>query len=399
MRLLIVHNTLWAHYKSLLFSQLANQLTPPDTMLVLQIALTEGNRQGLGVPDPATVGYPFELLHPGTLDSLPTPQRIVRVVRAGWAYRPDVVLLTGYYDPAQLLLGLLLKLRGCRVVLQSESTALDNPRTGWRESLKKAFVRLCDGFFCFGTRAADYLIQLGANPARIRVRNNAVVDNDLLKRTFDQAWPDRQARQAALGLPPNNLIYVGRLAEEKNLRQLLNCFAQAQRAANATDWGLILLGEGPQKAALQADVTRLGLTASVHFLPGCPWTEVPTYLALADALVLPSLSEPWGLVVNEAMACGLPVLVSDRCGCAVDLITEGQNGYTFPPAEPAELTHQLIQLMTLPVNSLQQMGEASQRRIAHWAPGPVGQAMYLEMKRLADPTAATALPQPHQRDL
>ena len=399
MRLLIVHNTLWAHYKSLLFSQLSSQIVPPDSMLVLQIALTEGNRQGLGVPDPATVGYPFQLLHPGTLDSLSTPQRIWRVVRAGWAYRPDVVLLTGYYDPAQLLLGLLLKLRGCRVVLQSESTALDNPRTGWRERLKKAFVSGCDGFFCFGTRAAEYLIQLGADPARIRVRNNAVVDNNGLKRTFDQAWPNRQTRQLALGLPPKNLIYVGRLAEEKNLALLLNSFAQARHEAISADWGLIFLGEGPQKAALQADVIRLNLTAWVHFLPGCDWTEVPTYLALADALVLPSLSEPWGLVVNEAMACGLPVLVSDRCGCAVDLVAEGQSGYTFPPNDPAALTHQLIQLMTLPAEALQQMGEVAQRLITHWAPEPVSRAMFLEMKRLANAPTALATPKPHQTDL
>lgn len=357
-------------------------------MLVIQIALTEGQRQGLGVPDPATVGYPFQLLHPGTLDSLPTRQRIVRVVRAGWAYRPDVVLLTGYYDPAQLLLGLLLKLRGCKVVLQSESTALDNPRTGWREGLKKAFVSGCDGFFCFGTRAAEYLVQLGAARARILVDNNAVVDNDLLKRIFDGAWPTRQATKTMLGLPTKNLIYVGRLAEEKNLVQLLDSFAQTQKSeTNRPDWGLIFLGEGPLKAPLQADVTRLNLDQFVRFLPGCHWTEVPNYLALADVLVLPSLSEPWGLVVNEAMACGLPVLVSDRCGCAIDLVQSGQNGYTFSPENPATLTAQLTQLMTLPDEMLRQMGEASQARIKHWAPEPVSQAMLLAMKRLvSEPT-------------
>ncbi len=389
MRLLIVHNTLWAHYKSLLFNQLASQITPSDSLLVLQIALTEGNRQGLGVPDPATVGYPFQLLHPGTLESLPTPRRIVRVIRAGWAYRPDVVLLTGYYDPAQLLLGLLLKLHGCKVILQSESTALDNSRTGWREGLKKVFLGICDGFFCFGSRAAEYLIQLGADPAHILVRNNAVVDNNLLKRIFEQAIPTREARRAALGLSAKNLIYVGRLAEEKNLIQLLNSFAEARRDVLNSGWGLIFLGEGPQKAILQAEVTRLDLGACVRFLPGCNWTEVPNYLALADALVLPSLSEPWGLVVNEAMACGRPVLVSDRCGCAVDLVQSGQNGYTFSPENPATLTARLTQLMNLPSTTLQQMGAASQAQIGQWAPGPVGRSMFLAMKQLVtEPTAS-----------
>jgi glycosyltransferase involved in cell wall biosynthesis len=97
------------------------------------------------------------------------------------------------------------------------------------------------------------------------------------------------------------------------------------------DWGLILLGDGDQKASLQAQIERLNLQDFVKILPNQPWFRVPETLALADVLVLPSLSEPWGLVVNEAMACGMPVVVSNRCGCAIDLVKDGQNGYVFDP--------------------------------------------------------------------
>lgn len=376
MRLLVIHNTLWAHYKSLLFRKLHEQTTTSDAMLVIQIALTEGHRKGLGVPDASAVGYPFTLLHNGPLEAVSLPARIRGLLTHGLAFKPDVVLLTGYYDPAQLLLGLVLKLKGCRIVLQNESTSLDNLRTGWREQIKRAFVKLCDGYFCFGTRAANYLIELGATPSRILVENNAVVDNAGLRATYLAALPNREQEQKARQLPPKNLIYVGRLIPIKNLTGLIEAFCEACRANPTANWGLILLGEGEQKAILQAQVNALTMSDKIHFLPGCDWQDVPRFLALADALVLPSQSEPWGLVVNEAMACGLPVLVSDRCGCVDDLVQDGQNGYRFDPNQPDQLADRIGQLLRLPAGDLARMGTQSARIVEAFDPNTVGKAMY-----------------------
>lgn len=376
MRLLVIHNTLWAHYKSLLFRKLHEQTATSDAMLVIQIALTEGHRKGLGVPDASAVGYPFTLLHNGPLEAVSLPARIRGLLTHGLAFKPDVVLLTGYYDPAQLLLGLVLKLKGCRIVLQNESTSLDNLRTGWREQIKRAFVKLCDGYFCFGTRAANYLIELGATPSRILVENNAVVDNAGLRATYLAALPNREQEQKARQLPPKNLIYVGRLIPIKNLTGLIEAFCEACRANPTANWGLILLGEGEQKTILQAQVNALTMSDKIHFLPGCDWQDVPRFLALADALVLPSQSEPWGLVVNEAMACGLPVLVSDRCGCVDDLVQDGQNGYRFDPNQPDQLADRIGQLLRLPAGDLARMGTQSARIVEAFDPNTVGKAMY-----------------------
>ncbi|MEZ0483585.1 glycosyltransferase family 4 protein [Fibrella aquatica] len=383
MRLLIIHNTLWAHYKSLLFRKLAEQMTTTDTMLVIQIALTEGHRAGLGVPEASAVGYPFTLLHNGPLEQVSLLSRIRGLLSHGLAFKPDVVLLTGYYDPAQLLLGLVLKAKGCRVVLQSESTSLDNARTGWRERIKKAFVSLCDGYFCFGTRAADYLVELGAKRDRILVQNNAVVDNAQLRKIFTEAKPNRLDVQRALHLAPHNLIYVGRLIAIKNLTALIDAFATACRVNSAAQWGLILLGEGDLKTALEEQVRQLNLTHRIHFLPGCNWQEVPRFMALADALVLPSQSEPWGLVVNEAMACGLPVLVSDRCGCIDDLVQDGVNGYRFDPDKTDQLADRIGRLITAAPDDLAQMGTKSARLVEAFNPDVVGKAMYNALLRLS----------------
>ena len=376
MRLLVIHNTLWAHYKSLLFRKLSEQTATSDTLLVIQIALTEGHRKGLGVPDASVVGYPFTLLHNGPLEAVSLPARIRGLLTHGLAFKPDVVLLTGYYDPAQLLLGLVLKLKGCRVVLQSESTSLDNPRTGWREQIKRGFVKLCDGYFCFGTRAADYLIQLGATPSRILVRNNAVVDNAGLRATYLAALTNRENELKARQLPPKSLIYVGRLIPIKNLTSLIDAFCEACRANPTANWGLILLGEGEQKTILQEQVNALKMNDKVRFLPGCNWQDVPRFLALANALVLPSQSEPWGLVVNEAMACGLPVLVSDRCGCVDDLVRDGQNGYRFNPNQPDQLTDQIGKLLRSTPADLTRMGTESAWIVEAFNPDSVGKAMY-----------------------
>ena len=258
--------------------------------------------------------------------------------------------------------------------MQNESTAADQQREGWKEQMKRWVFRQSDGFFCFGSQAADYLIQLGVSSEKILLRKNAV-DNKALLAAYQRALPDRVSLQQQLGLRPNNFIFVGRLIEAKNLPMLLTAFAEAHQQSTQSDtWGLILLGDGTEQAALRQQVATLGLTEQVIFLPGRPWFRVPEVLALSNVLVLPSRSEPWGLVVNEAMACGLPVIVSDRCGCAADLVQDGYNGFVINPDDPASLTHRLVQFMDNSVNT-EQLGKAAQQTIARYSPEAVAQEM------------------------
>ncbi|WP_128545219.1 glycosyltransferase family 4 protein [Larkinella soli] len=369
MKILIVHNTLWAHYKSTVFSELARQA--PDfgcQVHVLQIARSERSRAGLGKPERLNESYSHELLFDTNIEEVGTLAKTRALIGRMLAYRPDVINLTGYYDPAQLALLLLARAKGIRVVIQNESTPVDQVRSPLKEWIKRRIIGLSHGFFCFGTPQADYLMQLGARPEQILVRKNAVVDNRTLRKAFDQAVPERTAVQQNLNLKPCNFIYVGRLAPEKNLSFFLEAFARTrQEVAQGRQWGLLLLGEGPEKTALQAQAESLNLSDAVHFLPGLPWYRVPERLALADVLVLPSRSEPWGLVVNEAMVCGMPVLVSDRCGCAQDLVRDGVNGYTFDPEQPEVLSRSLERIMSGQAD-LPAMGRASGQIIGSYTP-------------------------------
>ena len=384
MRILIVHNLLWAHYKSSVFEalqHLADQ-QPGVTVNVLQIARNERSRAGLEVaPGAPTYAYNHELLFDKFLEDVGLRQRAFALLRRAKAFRPNVITLTGYYDPAQILLLVWAKTKGIRVVMQNESTAVDHRRGGWKEKLKQWIIGRCDGFFCFGSQSAAYLIDLGVRSEKILLQKNAV-DNNALRATYERALPNRTKEQQTLGLRPNNVVFVGRLIGYKNLPTLLTAFAEArQQSPNGADWGLILLGDGPEQDALENQIKELNLTDAVHLLPGRPWYEVPDVLALANVLVLPSWSEPWGLVVNEAMACGLPVIVSNRCGCVPDLVHDGQNGFVFDPDQPAELIRRLLGFMNGTLDT-ERMSRVARRLIAPYAPEAVAAEMLDGFKKL-----------------
>jgi glycosyltransferase involved in cell wall biosynthesis len=129
----------------------------------------------------------------------------------------------------------------------------------------------------------------------------------------------------------------------------------------------VLLGDGPLLPEVNQTIKRLNLSGTVHLHGFKQYSELPSYYGLAGAFVHASTSEQWGLVVNEAMAAGLPVIVSDRCGCAPDLVADGVNGYTFPPHDPDALAERLC-LLTTAESTRATMGKASRDRIADWGP-------------------------------
>lgn len=379
MRILIVHNLLWAHYKSSVFQALQHLVDQRSDieMKVLQIARNEQSRAALtaDADDKAPVyTYDYELLFDRYWEEISLSERTKALFRHAAAFKPDIINLTGYYDPAQILLLVWAKARGIRVIMQNESTEADQQRSGLKEQIKQWIFNRCDGFFCFGSQAADYLFQFGVSPGQILLRKNAV-DNKALLTAYKKALPGRRDEQQRLGLRPNNFIFVGRLAETKNLPLLLTCFAEARKqSVNEQAWGLILLGDGLERERLVELSSTLDLADQVKLLPGRPWYQIPAVLALSDVLVLPSRSEPWGLVVNEAMACGLPVIVSDRCGCAADLVQDDRNGFVFDPDMPDQLIVHLTQFMD-GLAPAKQMGEAAQQFIVQYSPEAVAQEM------------------------
>lgn len=224
--------------------------------------------------------------------------------------------IAGYGRPEYVLFILLGRLLGCRITLFAESWYGEGRA---KNRLKGLFLRACcHGFLLSGIRAREHFEQrLGIPPWRIFIPYS-VVDND----HFAQRS----------GAPREKIVLcVARFSPEKNLPLLIRSFEASRLAATHH---LRIIGGGPQEEALRAaikDPRRVELAGWVGY------RDLPAEYARARFFVLPSRFEPWGLVVNEAMAAGLPVIVSDACGCQPDLVGPA-NGFVFPAGDGAALT-------------------------------------------------------------
>lgn len=320
--------------------------------------------------------YDYEVLFETSLDQVKLWPRTKALLKKVRNYRPDVLNLTGWYDPAQWVLLFYAKWMGIKVVISNESNVRDHLRMGMKERFKQFLLSQADGFFCFGQSSAAYLGKLGAKPSKIFTQKAAVVDNDVILAHYQKAIVERESRKKIKNWSRYNFIFVGRLIPPKNLPLLIEAFAEI--STETAEWGLVLLGEGDQKAHLQQLAQHV---QNVHFEAGVPWYEVAEYLALADMLILPSESEPWGLVVNEAMICGLPVLVSEPSGCVEDLVQVGQNGFIFNPHQKQDLVDKM-RFFTQNPEKLTQMGEASREIVALFEPEKVAHEMLEGIKKL-----------------
>jgi glycosyltransferase involved in cell wall biosynthesis len=184
---------------------------------------------------------------------------------------------------------------------------------------------------------------------------------------YEEAFLIKDSVKKQYNLSQFNFIYAGRFSPIKNLLMLVEAFAEVTKRVDIEhDWGLILSGDGSEKEALKSLVSSKSIKG-ITFLPSCEWHEVPARYALADVAILPSLFEPFGFLVNEALVYGMPTIVSNRCGSAYDLVQEGENGYTFDPTKKEELVEQMRKMMNnIPEHKT--MGQKGQKLVAHFHP-------------------------------
>jgi 1,2-diacylglycerol 3-alpha-glucosyltransferase len=281
---------------------------------------------------------------------------------------PQVLVISGYSFPESLAALLVAADRGLPVVVCSESNSHDAPRRPWTEFFKRRVLNLAQAGLVGGEPQAAYLQQLGMAPGAIFRGYNAV-DNDHFATADHWRVQGEQARNQ-FGLPPRYLLAVTRFTEKKNLHRLIKGYALWRRHASVEQQqlNLLILGDGPLRAQLDAQVTALGLQQSVQ-LPGpCSYSELPSRYGLAEAFIHASTVEQWGLVVNEAMAAGLPVLASSTCGCAPELVQPGVTGLRFDPYSSASIAAAIRWWCDLPEAAAERFAAASQRHVASYGP-------------------------------
>lgn len=279
--------------------------------------------------------------------------------------RPDVVAVPGWSFPDALAATRWCARTSTPSVVMSESTAHDFSRSWWKEAIKRRIVRMHQAGLVGGQLHAAYLTQLGMPRRHVSVGYD-VVENQHFREGAARARRREDEVRKELGLPENYYLTSCRFVEKKNLPRLLQAYAMYRRRGSQP-WDLVLLGDGSLRGHLLEQAGRHGMADHVH-LPGFKqYDELPAYYGLANAFVLASTTEQWGLVVNEAMAAGLPVLVSERCGCAPDLVHEGENGFTFDPYDSVEMARLLVRLDHGGCDHAS-MGRSSQSIISRWTP-------------------------------
>ena len=249
--------------------------------------------------------------------------------------QPDVLLCGGYNYLASWTAAYWAKAHRVPFLLWSESTALDRRRKYPAvEALKSRFLNLCIAFVVPGKSSRNYLKDLGIAEERIVAAPNAV-DNALYSNSAEAARRDESQVRSRHRLPLRYFLYVGRIEKEKGIYDLLDAYAQLKPALRA-EVGLVFAGEGSDYGELVEQSSKIQ-PGTIRFLGFTHREELPAVYALADGLIFPTRSDPWGLVVNEAMACSLPIIASSVAGCTLDLVQDRWNGFVVRPADVPEL--------------------------------------------------------------
>jgi len=280
--------------------------------------------------------------------------------------KPDVVAVAGWSFPESFGAIAWARRHGARILMMSASQHQDSPRYRLREAIKSRVVAACDAALVGGARQGDYIASLGMPRARVFFGYDAI-DNRHFAEGAERARACATVFRAQHGLPERYILASARFIAKKNLVRLIEAFARAIQITQAPH-SLVILGDGPGRTALEASISALDLSDRV-LLPGFRDYETLTFFyGLADAFAHVSLAEQWGLVINEAAAAGLPLIVSRACGGAAELVVEDVNGYLVDPTNVEEIARALGAAMTATDDVRRAMGAESQKIVARWGP-------------------------------
>lgn len=333
--------------------------------------------------------------------------------RALDALQPQAVAVAGWGTADARACLSWCKSNGVRAIVMSETRAADGRRVWWKEWIKSRIVRKFDGALCGGESHRQYLMHLGMPEERIEFGYN-VVDNQFFSKiqnekkfsafSFQFSGSDEETTQTRVPY----FLASNRFVERKNLARLIRAYAKyvesfqfsafSFQESGGGVWPLVLLGDGELRGELEELCEVLGIKVFsfqgsvfsrkkegdlklnsyklntpaggglVVFAGFRQINELPSFYAGAGAFVHPALEEPWGLVINEAMASGLPVISSRNVGAAEELVAHGKTGFLFDPVNIEELSQLMTKVAGMPLVERQAMGLAGAELLEKKAP-------------------------------
>ncbi|MDD5553088.1 MAG: glycosyltransferase family 4 protein [Candidatus Omnitrophica bacterium] len=277
---------------------------------------------------------------------------------------PEVIIVGGYQYPSYLLAVIYAKLFRRKIILWCESNRFsDSHNILLKEAYKRWFVRSCSGYIVPGKMSYEYLLSLGARSDKIWKAPNAV-DNDYFHNSCDSKRENAGLFKESKGYPRKIILYIGHLIDEKGVSDLLKAFSLFSK--ERSDSGLLLIGSGKDEIKYR-EFCAANKINNVFFAGFIDQKELPAYYAIADLFILPTHKDTWGLVLNEAMACGLPVISSNAAGAAYDLIVPCENGYIFEKSNFEQLSNYLKDIFSDEQKSIA-MGKKSFEIVQNYSP-------------------------------
>jgi glycosyltransferase involved in cell wall biosynthesis len=368
-------------YQSPLLRRLAQR---PEIELTVfytaDFSLRSYHDQGFGVPVewdiPLLGGYRHQFL-PRLLDNStisffrPLNRGIFQALRRG---RFDVLWIHGYATLNSWIAMTAAKALGIPVLLRTDSTLIDHPRSAAKLALKRIFFSVLRpfvyGVLSVGQRNTEYWQHhLGKNVPLFSIPY--AVDNAFFQQRCEAASLTREEFLHELNLAPDRpvILFASKLLTRKRCIDLVDAYLQlaARKKTLATSPKLpylLIVGDGEERPRIEAYLRGIDIEAAegIRMIGFRNQSELPRFYDLCDVFVLPSVHEPWGLVINEVMNAGRTVIVSDEVGCQPDLITDGDNGCVFPARNVAAIADALERVLSDPTVR-RNMGARSLERI------------------------------------
>jgi len=298
-------------------------------------------RRAMGLHDVA--------IHPGAL---------ARFAR----FRPDACVLSGWADPTTLAIAALCVVTRTPFITVGETwreSGRRGPLRALRRLARRLMVRGASAWLPAGSRARDFLVSLGAARERCHFFPTSP-DARRWAAWVDDLRDDEAPLRAELGLPDDRVVvFVGRLVDDKAPDVLLDAIALMRRQRPVT---LALVGDGP----LMETLRRHEAATATRFFGFLQPKDVARVLAGSDVFALPSRFEPWGAVATEALAAGLPIVLSAEVGCAPDLLPDGEVGEMVRSGDAAALATALERQLAR-VDRREALRERARRRALAWA--------------------------------
>jgi 1,2-diacylglycerol 3-alpha-glucosyltransferase len=251
---------------------------------------------------------------------------------------------------------------GARVVIMDDAWEHTDRKGSITQLIKRLIYRNADAALVPAPSHLSYYMRIGFPKERVFFGLD-VVDNAYYAKQA-AVMHSEESVENALNLRHNLFLFVGRILPRKGLETLLEAYRNYREGAEGEIWDLVIVGTGSSLNALRSQFNKVG---GICFAGAQFGDDLCKYYGLASVLIVPSDSDPWGLVVNEGMSSGLPVIVSKGCGAAKTLVADAENGWTFSPGNAEELSQLMLRVSSLSDDALKRMGQKSQTIIAEWS--------------------------------